>query len=79
MLRSMYGPSLTSSVGSTWNCCTISGQIPPMMNALSTMRPRLSTARRHVFWNTLTRNSTPQISATTARIDLAGSTALTSV
>ncbi len=50
-----------------------------MATALSTSRPRLNTANRHVRRKMLTKNKAAQISATIVRITFAGINALTSV
>ena len=79
MLASMYGASLSASDGLTWNCCTMPGQIRPSRIAETASSARPTDGSSQVRRQTLTKNSTAQITAMPSRMFLAGSTALSSV
>ena len=59
----MYGASLSASVGLTWNCWTMPGQISPRRIAESTSSARPIEGSSQVRRQTLRKNSTAQISA----------------
>ena len=79
MFFSMYGASLSGSVGSTWNCWTMPGQIMPSSTAVSASSASPTDGSIQVRRQTLRKNSTAQISAMPIRMSLAGSTAFSSV
>ncbi|CAB4946143.1 unannotated protein [freshwater metagenome] len=79
MLRWMYACSLLASLGRTWNCCTIEGQIPPMTTDDTRSSPKPSSGSVQLRTSRLTKNSAAQTTAIHIRIVFAGSTALTSV
>ena len=79
MFSSMYGPSLSGTLGLTWNCCTTPGTMSPSRIADSASSAMPSEGSIHVRRQMLRKNSTAQIRAMPVRISLAGSTALSSV
>ena len=79
MFFSMYGASLSASVGSTWNCWTMPGQIRPSSTADSASRASPTDGSIQVRRQTLRKNSTAQMIAMPIKISLAGSTAWSSV
>ncbi len=79
MFFSMYGASLSACDGSTWNCCTMPGQIRPSRIEERAIRPRPTDGSSHVRRTTFAKKSIAQISAMNIKMFLAGSTALSSV